>query len=132
MHNNFPKYNPTELEPGVEFFVEKPTVGWARRFRHSRYIKHTVTRITPKRTKVYATNGKQDVELATNQTTFYKDSPELQESNRLAQYTEGCLNLLYRVNKHGNEGVMKATDEEIVVLYGLLKQAMKILDKPTA
>lgn len=126
--DELPKINIADLKVGDKVYLARETMlGW-RSFRYNTYHECTVVRITPKKTKVYLSDGASEIEMNPAKTCFYKYSPELHEQNQVAACASECNMLVFRIDSK-KDCLQKLTDDEFLELHGYLSSALTLLEQ---
>lgn len=123
-----PVWDINDLKPGDKIFIPTQTmVGWTA-FRYYQFKELTVVRITPKKTKVYATDGASESEYLVTKTPFFKDSPELRQQHNVAVCASSCYRMFNAID---NKKHLLTTmpDDTISDLYDHLATVLEILEK---
>lgn len=123
LRSKYEEIDRMNINVGDEIYTLRyPSFGWSRQFTYPIVIKHKVAKITPKRTKITTEKG---VELSKD-CRFYKLNDALIRDSKIANdfaffikhNTDISLELLSRL-----------TDDTIVKVSGLLKEAIEIVEK---
>lgn len=112
-----------DLNVGDVVYVAYETKwGWTS-FRYPTFVKATITRITPKKTKaVTDTCGDCD-----KYTPIYKPCEEINRQNTISiAYKNILIFLQYLTNK---VSIKSLKDETILKLYDLMKEAKKLIEE---
>lgn len=130
MSENKPyEYRSEELEVGMEV-----AVAYTNRFlhRHTRWEKHTITKLTPKKTKATLDDGSV---VTANKSYFgyesklYKHEPWMDEETRLHTLDKESGDVLLDINNIYVSGfVMSIPDVEMEKVHGLLMELKKYID----
>lgn len=115
------------LKPGDKVMVAYTTmVGW-RAFRYHTYREYTVERITPKKTKVYLTDGVSALDVNPSNTILYKVTDDVLAETKIADCASTCSNLIFKIDS-AKENLHKLPDDEILKLHEHLNAALSILN----
>ena len=100
-----------------------PTYGWNRTFRYPILDIMTVTRITPKRTKIVL-NDSMEVDRYNFSRLIIPTEEDIKGSN-IAKTFRAIKNLEYKFDimiRHGDFSIGNLTDEELKKIYNLMSE----------
>lgn len=105
---------------GVPFPV---TIGWTR-FRYQKIVPMTVARITPARTKIVMTNGRE----IDRKEPLYEIDKEVKHQSHIAECAGNISNKLYQLGEMKRESsLFRKSDTQIENVSFLLDKIMEVL-----
>lgn len=105
---------------GVSFPV---TIGWTR-FRYQKIVPMTVARITPARTKIVMTNGRE----IDRKESLYEIDKEVKHQSHIAECAGNISNKLYQLGEmKRDDSLFRKSDTQIENVSFLLDKIMEVL-----
>lgn len=105
---------------GVSFPV---TIGWTR-FRYQKIVPMTVARITPARTKIVMTNGRE----IDRKEPLYEIDKETKHQSHIAECAGNISNKLYQLGEmKRDDSLFRKSDTQIENVSFLLNKIMEVL-----
>jgi hypothetical protein len=105
---------------GVPFPV---TIGWTR-FRYQKIVPMTVARITPARTKIVMTNGRE----IDRKEPLYEIDKEVKHQSHIAECAGNISNKLYQLGEmKRDDSLFRKSDTQIENVSFLLDKIMEVL-----
>ena len=105
---------------GVPFPV---TIGWTR-FRYQKIVPMTVARITPARTKIVMTNGRE----IDKKEPLYEIDKEVKHQSHIAECAGNISNKLYQLGEmKRDDSLFRKSDTQIENVSFLLDKIMEVL-----
>lgn len=123
------QYKSEELDVGMEV-----AIAYVNRFlhRHKRWERHTITKLTPKKTKATLDDGSvvtADRSYLGNQSKLYRYEPWMDEETRLYTIDKESGDMLLDLDDVcKSELVMSIPDEEMEKVHSLLMELKKYVD----
>ena len=105
----------------IIYTLNYPSYGWNCNFRYPIIRKHTVTKITPKRTKIETDNGELDKNIA-----IYKLNNQLITDAKLASLYRSSRDSIRNITA---ETLAKLTDEDLMIVAENIKTITEIMNK---
>lgn len=113
-----------DLNVGDKVYIPFETRWSWSTFRYNRYREATVTRITPKKTKVITNLGECD-----KYRPLYKHCEELDRQTKVADSYMSVMETLYRLTDSNVVSIKNLKDETILRLCDLMKEAKRIVEE---
>ena len=104
----------------------KLDIRWTEHFRYVRYQEETVTKVTPKRTKIVT--DKETVLMA-NKNTIYKANKETIRRTEVAEAVEFVYNYMVGNINFNLQEFLKKDDDAILSIAILLRQVDKLMSE---
>ena len=114
-----------DLNVGDEVYIAYETRWCWSSFRYPTFVKATITRITPKKTKAITdTCGECD-----KYTRIYKYCDELGRQNKVSLAYKVAVNILSDLSDGNKVSIKSLKDETILKLCDLMKEAKRIVEE---